>query len=243
MSKSPDVPVPNVWIWNIDSNKQKFFAAELKAGRLRQGWGDDDRLDLRLIKKKTEQKQPLDEEESAAWNRLNVMIMDWGIKLTDIILVKNTPKWGWYTLAKVIGGYQFDRKAKDSNGDYGHFLNVDPVWEVEKHSAPVAGDLRSSIDNARWPITAAVKRAPEIKIATSNTRRTQEADPPARKAVIPINGPPRISQETDRDAESFRIRTIGEGFIRCRKIRKRHLDRWCWRTWGRCRNVGKRAFF
>jgi hypothetical protein len=38
-------------------------------GRLRQGWGYDDRLDLRLINQKDQQKQPLDEEESAAWNR------------------------------------------------------------------------------------------------------------------------------------------------------------------------------
>ena len=37
----------------------------------------NDRLDLRLIARKTEDKQPLDDEESAAWNRLNVMVADW----------------------------------------------------------------------------------------------------------------------------------------------------------------------
>jgi len=34
--------------------------------------------------------------------------------------------------------------------------------EVEKHSGPVTGDLRSAIDNSRYPIAAAVKRASEI---------------------------------------------------------------------------------
>jgi hypothetical protein len=100
--------VPNVWIWNIAGDQQHFFADELKKGRLRQGWGYDDHLDLRLIKKKNDHNEPLDDEEKAAWDRLNVMLMDWGIKVGDVIVVKNTPTWGFYTLAKVTGGYQYD---------------------------------------------------------------------------------------------------------------------------------------
>jgi hypothetical protein len=96
----------SVWIWNIDNNYQQFFADELKAGRLRQGWGYDARLDLRQIKQKADAGQPLDDEESAAWGRLSVMI-DW-IKPDDLVLVKNTPTWGYYTLAEVAGGYDFD---------------------------------------------------------------------------------------------------------------------------------------
>jgi hypothetical protein len=150
----------NVWIWNIDGSQQQFFADELKAGRLRQGWGYDDRLDLRLISKKVEQKQVLDEKESETWTRLNVMIADWGIKLGDIILVKNNPTWGKYTLAKVTGGYQFDRKTPSD--DHGHFIEANPLKVVEKHCIHVAGDLRASIDSQRRPITSAVKRASEI---------------------------------------------------------------------------------
>ncbi len=56
----------NVWIWNISNDNQKFFADELKAGKLRQGWGYEDRLDLRLIANKNSSKQALDEEETAA---------------------------------------------------------------------------------------------------------------------------------------------------------------------------------
>ncbi len=112
--------MPNVWIWNITSDHQQFFADELKAGRLRQGWGYDDRLDLRLIVNKNQQNRALDEDEAAAWNRSRVMVMDWGIKVGDIILVKNTPTWGWYTLAEVTGGYHYDRHTP--NGDFGHSL-------------------------------------------------------------------------------------------------------------------------
>lgn len=135
--------MPNVWIWNIATDHQQFFADELKGGRLRQGWGYDDRLNLRFIDKKNEQKQPLDEEESAAWKRLNAMIMDWGIKLGDVILVKNTPRWGLYTLAEVTGSYQYDRKTP--NGDFGHFIGVKQLREVNKHCVHVSGDIRSSI--------------------------------------------------------------------------------------------------
>lgn len=155
--------MPNVWIWNISNDYQQFFADELKAGRLRQGWGYKDRLDLRLLAKKDEQGEELDEDESAAWKRLSVMLMkDWGIKVGDIILVKNTPTWGWYTLCEVTSGYHFDRSTPGGDGDYGNWIGVKLLREINKNSAPVAGDLRSSIDHARWPITSAVKRASEI---------------------------------------------------------------------------------
>jgi hypothetical protein len=34
------------WFWNIDAEKQGYFASELKAGRLRQEWGYQSHLDL-----------------------------------------------------------------------------------------------------------------------------------------------------------------------------------------------------
>jgi len=155
--------MPNVWIWNISSEYQQFFADELKAGRLRQGWGYEDRLDLRLLAKKEEQGEEFDEDEAAAWKRLSVMLMkEWGIKVGDVVLVKNTPTWGWYTLCEVTSDYHFDRNTSGGDGDYGHWIGVKLLREINKHSAPVAGDLRSSIDHARWPITSAVKRASEI---------------------------------------------------------------------------------
>jgi hypothetical protein len=149
--------VPNVLIWNIDRDYQQFFADELKAGRLRQGWGRDDRLDLRFIQQKLNSGAALDEQEKEAWDRLNGMVR-W-IHPNDIILVKNTPSWGYYTLAKVVGNYDYDQTPM---GDYRHVLPVDTLRVVNKLSAPVSGDLRTSIDRAMWPITPAIKRHEEI---------------------------------------------------------------------------------
>lgn len=104
--------MPNVWIWNIDKDSQEFFAKELKEGRLRQGLGYSDRLDLKLLKQKNDRKELLDEEESQVWEHLSVMIMEWGIQLGDIVVVKNTPTWGSYTLAEVIGSYEYDSSGQ-----------------------------------------------------------------------------------------------------------------------------------
>lgn len=42
------------WFWNIDRPMQSYFRSELDHGRLRQGWGYDQKLDLRKIKAKIE---------------------------------------------------------------------------------------------------------------------------------------------------------------------------------------------
>jgi hypothetical protein len=150
-----------VWTWNIARDHQTFFAEELKNGRLRQGWGYDDRLDLGHLRQRVQQNQALDDKEKEAWNRVSAMIMDWGIHPGDVVLIKNTPEFGWYTLAEVIGGYQFDRTNTPDN-DFGHFIRVKILRKINKHSAAIAGDLRAAIDNQRNPIAVAVKRAKEI---------------------------------------------------------------------------------
>ena len=40
----------NYWCYRIDTNNIKFFVDELNQGRLRQGWGWDEKQDLRNFK-------------------------------------------------------------------------------------------------------------------------------------------------------------------------------------------------
>lgn len=40
----------NYWCYRIDTSKIKYFESELTEGRLRQGWGWDDKQDLRNFK-------------------------------------------------------------------------------------------------------------------------------------------------------------------------------------------------
>jgi HJR/Mrr/RecB family endonuclease len=108
--------------------------------------------------KKNQLGQRLDDAESAAWERLNAMI-DW-IKTGDIVVVKNTPTWGSYSLAEVVGKYHYDLNTVTN--DHRHVLQVKTLQEINKYSAHISGDLRASIDNQRWPISPAVKRATEI---------------------------------------------------------------------------------
>jgi hypothetical protein len=147
----------NVIIWNIDRYNQQFFAEELKQGRLRQGWGYKDRLNLRRIERKNTNNKSLDEDEAAAWQRLSGLV-EW-ITKGDIIVVKNTPTPGFYTLVEVIGDYQYDRR-NTPGGDYGHFLGVKILREIDKLSIP--GDLRTSIDRSKWPVIVSIRRHDEI---------------------------------------------------------------------------------
>ena len=86
-------------------------------------------------------------------------MIDW-IKKGDVVVVKNTPTWGYYTLVEVIGDYHFDRNTP--TGDHAHFLDVKILSEINKHSIHVSGDLRSSIDRAQWPVIVSIKRHDEI---------------------------------------------------------------------------------
>jgi hypothetical protein len=147
---------PQVFIWNIDLDDQQYFADELEKNRLRQGWGYDDKLDLRRMQQKVKLGQTLDDQEKVAWDRLNVMVQ---IKSGDIILVKNVPTPGFYTLVEVVGGYDYSREPPK---DHRHVLAIKFRRRVHKLSVHVSGDLRVSIDRAGWPITPAIKRGSEI---------------------------------------------------------------------------------
>jgi hypothetical protein len=118
----------------------------------------------------------LDDVAKRVWDRLNAMIQS--IHQGDIILVKNTPTWGYYTLVKVVGNYDYNRTPSTPSEDYGHVLPVTTLAVVNKLSAPVAGDLRTSIDRASWPITFAIKRRDEIlKLLDQNLTAEQLIKP------------------------------------------------------------------
>ncbi|HWO35398.1 MAG TPA: hypothetical protein VNO32_41920, partial [Candidatus Acidoferrum sp.] len=56
------------WFWNIDRPMQSYFRSELEQSRLRQGWGYNQKLDLRKIRAKIDTPKPLDEDEQGTWS-------------------------------------------------------------------------------------------------------------------------------------------------------------------------------
>jgi len=154
----------NCWFWNIDINKQKYFNVELQKHRLRQGWGYEDKLDLRKL---NASKTPLDEEEQEAWSRCYYMLSD--IKVGDLVAVKNVPDHDKFTIVKVTGLYDF-KLGNEVN--YGHILPVRIVGVYNKQSAVVPTTLVNALNHARYPIHVTHKHKQAICALASNVTET-----------------------------------------------------------------------
>jgi hypothetical protein len=146
------------WVWNIDRKNADFFAKELKAGRLRQGWGYEPRLDLRRLKQKVDSAKPLDAEEQRCWKGCSPMILS--IEKGDLIVVKNVPDGKSFTIAKVNGRYDF--RIDPKIGDFGHLLPVAGGREFHKLSAAVPAQFASAIDRAQSRIIPTDKHADRV---------------------------------------------------------------------------------
>lgn len=125
----------NYWCYRIDTNKIKFFADELHNGRLRQGWGWDDRQDLRDFKM----------DEGAGRNRS----MFQKVKKGDILLIPQLLEWGQVAIVEATEdwsiGYEFmiDKKF----GDYGHIFPANYIKSFTRNNENVTGNLRSTLKN------------------------------------------------------------------------------------------------
>jgi predicted Mrr-cat superfamily restriction endonuclease len=103
------------WASRPDSSRLDYFWSELKAGRLRQGWGYHPSQDLRLfLKKEWKDRSP---EEAETYRHRHMLGGDDGWQPGDVVLVPNLPERGMFSLAEVTGPYDFQISDHE---DYGH---------------------------------------------------------------------------------------------------------------------------
>ena len=141
------------WFWNIDRSYANYFIQELNAGRLRQGWGYLDELDLNKILHKKNAGMALNTDEIGTWDHCDKMIT--AIRAGDYIVVKNIPTNNHFTIVVVIDGYGFD--LDKSVGDYGHYLKVDRIGEYHKNAEVVPSELVSALNRERNSIRITYK--------------------------------------------------------------------------------------
>lgn len=125
----------NYWCYRIDTSRIKFFVSELNEGRLRQGWGWDERQDLRNFKL----------DEGAGRNRP----MFNRVKKGDILLIPQLPNWGEVALVEATEdwniGYRFEPVPKI--GDFGHIFPAKYLKKFTRNNENVTGNLRSTLKN------------------------------------------------------------------------------------------------
>src|SRR3954447_9263763 len=117
------------WVMRTDPDNRDVLLAELRAGRLRQGWGYEPHLDLNVIAAKLERHGwrvgELEEDERACWRGNQRMWPGhWGaINVGDLIVVPKMPVDRHWMIVEVVGAYRFD--LREELGDYGHLLPVE----------------------------------------------------------------------------------------------------------------------
>ena len=122
--REPVTPTPRrYWAMRTDVNRRAELWGELKAGRLRQGWGWDPDMDLQVIAEAVAAGQSLSEWQQQAWaNRRMLTSREDAIHVGDLVLVPHMPEHRRFSVARVIGPYEFD--GGQVFGDYGHILPV-----------------------------------------------------------------------------------------------------------------------
>jgi len=108
---------------------------ELNNGRLRQGWGWDERQNLREIKM----------DKGA---RRNLPMFN-KVKKGDILLIPQLPTWGEIAVVEATddwsSGYQFN--IDKTFNDYGHIFPAKFIKRFTRNNENVSGNLRSTLKN------------------------------------------------------------------------------------------------
>jgi hypothetical protein len=124
----------NYWGYRIDTREISYFYQELLAGRLRQGWGWDERQDLRNFQL----------DEGAGRN----LPMFKNVKAGDILLVPQLPNWGMVSLVEATkdwsDGYSYNI---GDLGDYGHIFPAKLLKSFTRANENVSGNIRSTLKN------------------------------------------------------------------------------------------------
>lgn len=126
----------NYWCFRVDKSKIEFFRNELLGKeQLRQGWGWDEKQDLRNFKM----------DEGAGRNRP----MFNKVKEGDYVLIPQLPSWGEVAIVQATEdwnkGYRFEIDPK--YGDYGHIFPAKYLKKFTRHNENVTGNLRSTLKN------------------------------------------------------------------------------------------------
>jgi hypothetical protein len=137
------------WVMRSSRGKRDLFWTELRAGRLRQGWGYSRDQDLRIIQKALVAKKAIDEDQQNTWrgNRRILETEPDSIQRQDLIISPHLPDEGKWSISEVIGKYRYEIVAKVK--DFGHILPVKlrSSRAIDPNEQAVSASLRQTMRN------------------------------------------------------------------------------------------------
>lgn len=143
----PGQPGRRYWAMRTSAHRADFIWAELKAGRLRQGWGWDEEQDLRRVAERRRAKAELSEAERQAWRAHRMLATESsGMRVGELVVTQNQPRQGRISVCRVIGPYRFELPGDKDPLDFGHILPVELVVEdIGRWDGQVSEALRRAI--------------------------------------------------------------------------------------------------
>lgn len=149
-SSSRKTDVRDYWCMRTDRRQKGYIWSELLEGRLRQGWGYDEKLDLRKIHERLESGEDLSEDQAKNWrgNKRLLPSANGAIKAGDIVVLPNLPEERRWSIVEVTDDeYRFE--IDPALGDYGHIRNVSMLTAADSaihpHSEYVSAKLRGTM--------------------------------------------------------------------------------------------------
>ncbi|MDR1584090.1 MAG: hypothetical protein LBS55_12710 [Prevotellaceae bacterium] len=162
----------NYWGYRINKNEIDFFAAELEAGRLRQGWGWDEEQDLLNMTM----------DEGAGRNRAMLKV-----KKGDILLVPHLPVWEEVAIVEATEdwekGYRFE--IDPEREDYGHIFPAKLIKSFTRNNDKVTEELRATLRNLQrfWNISRYAGDVEELLSTDDDLTASQEQDEQPQDAM------------------------------------------------------------
>ncbi|HEY5629547.1 MAG TPA: hypothetical protein VIR16_08560 [Candidatus Limnocylindrales bacterium] len=143
----PGQPGRRYWAMRTSQHNPDFIWAEVKAGRLRQGWGWMEEQDLRRIAERRRAKAELSSAELQAWRAHRMLATESaGMRVGDLVVTQNLPRPGRISVCRVAGLYYFELPGAPHPEDLGHILPVKLlVGDIDRWDGQVSDALRHAI--------------------------------------------------------------------------------------------------
>ena len=143
----PGHPGRRYWAMRTSQHHPDFVWGEVRAGRLRQGWGWTDEQDLRRIAERRRAKAELSSAQLQAWRAHRMLASESaGMRVGDLVVTQNLPRLGRISVCRVVGGYYFELPGGPYPEDLGHVLPVQLlVGDIDRWDGQVSEALRHAI--------------------------------------------------------------------------------------------------
>lgn len=90
------------WVMRTDRTQAEYISAESRAGRMRQGWGYREDLNLAELSRSVRSGEALSSEQRAAWGNHRLLPSEPNsIREGHIVLLPNLPEHGRWLVAEV----------------------------------------------------------------------------------------------------------------------------------------------